>query len=94
MHKTAREAYNEAFSDEIYKNMQAVIERDFPGQLDFRVAESPVFVPLELKEKLIEACESFIDVIVADDFKAKTDRAIPDRSTGTQRKCPHVLSGD
>lgn len=77
MHKTAREAYNAAFSDEIYKNMQAVIEQDFPGQLDFRVAESPVFVPLELKEKLIEACESFIDVIVADDFKAKTDRAIP-----------------
>lgn len=77
MHKTAREAYNEAFSDEIYKNMQAAIERDFPGQLDFRVAESPVFVPLDVKEKLVEACESFIDVIVADDFKAKTDRAIP-----------------
>lgn len=77
MHKVAREAYNEAFSDALYQNMQATIERDFPGELDFRVAESPVFVPLALKEKLIEACESFIDVIVADDFKANTERAIP-----------------
>lgn len=77
MHKAAREAYNEAFSDELYQKMQATIESDFPHELDFRVAESPVFVPLALKEKLVEACESFIDVIVADDFKAKTDRAIP-----------------
>lgn len=78
MHKTAREAYNEAFSEALYQNLQADIERDFPGELDFRVAESPVFVPLALKKKLIEACESFIDVIVADDFRAKTERAIPE----------------
>ena len=77
MHKAAREAYNQGFSDEQYKNLQASIERDFPGELDFRVAESPVFVPVALKEKLLEACESFIDVIVADDFRAKTERAIP-----------------
>lgn len=77
MHKASRELYNEAFSDELYQTMQASIERDFPGELDFRVAESPIFVPLALKEKLIEACESFIDVIVADDFKANTERAIP-----------------
>jgi hypothetical protein len=77
MHKNAREIYNAAFSDALYQNMQATIERDFPGELDFRIAESPVFVPIALKDKLIEACESFIDVIAADDFKAKTERAIP-----------------
>ena len=77
MHKAAREAYNKAFTDALYQNLQATIERDFPNELDFRIAESPVFVPLDLREKLIDACESFIDVIVADDFKAKTERAIP-----------------
>ena len=61
----------------MYQNLLASIEEDFPNQLDFRLAESPVFVPLALKNKLIEACESFIDVIVADDFKEKTERAIP-----------------
>ncbi len=77
MHPAARKAYNEAFSEDLYQNLLASIEEDFPNQLDFRLAESPVFVPLALKNKLIEACESFIDVIVADDFKAKTERAIP-----------------
>ena len=77
MHQAARKTYNEAFNDDSYQKFRASIEADFPGELDFRVAESPVFVPLVLKNKLIEACESFIDVIVADDFKAKTERAIP-----------------
>lgn len=77
MHPAARKTYNEAFSDDLYQNLLASVEEDFPGELDFRLAESPVFVPLALKNKLIEACESFIEVMVADDFKAKTERAIP-----------------
>lgn len=77
MHSAARRTYNEAFSEDLYQNLLASIEEDFPNELDFRLAESPVFVPLALKNKLLEACESFIDVMVADDFKAKTERAIP-----------------
>ena len=77
MQKTARQAYNEAFTEEKYQELVATIHRDFPGQLDFRAAESPVFVPHSLKAKLIEACEAFIDVIAADNFKDLTDRAIP-----------------
>lgn len=45
--------------------------------IEFRVAETPVFVPKYLKNRLIEACESIVDVIVKDDFKTKTDKAIP-----------------
>ncbi len=77
MHKEARQAYNQSFSEEKYKNLLASIDSDFPGALDFRVAETPVFVPKALKDKLIEACKEIIDTIVSDDFKTKTDRAIP-----------------
>ena len=77
MHPTARKNFNAAFSEDLYQNTLASIEEDFPNELDFRLAESPVFIPLGLKNKLIEACESFVDVIVADDFRAKTERAIP-----------------
>lgn len=77
MQPTARAVYNQAFSEDLYQNMLATIEEDFPGELDFRVAESPIFVPSELRKKLVEACEGFIDVIVAEDFKQKTERAIP-----------------
>ncbi|MBU1820959.1 MAG: hypothetical protein KKG00_05525 [Bacteroidetes bacterium] len=78
MHQAARKAYNEAFTEEKYHQLVDSIHEDFPGELDFRVAESPVFVPKALKDQLIEACEGIIDVIVADDFKTLTDRAIPD----------------
>ncbi|TDB67026.1 ATP-grasp domain-containing protein [Arundinibacter roseus] len=78
MHTSARAAYNAAFTKESYESLLAEIDQDFPGQLDFRLAESPVFVPQPLKEKLVEACESFIDVITKDDFKQLTERAIPE----------------
>ena len=77
MHKEARQAYNESFSEEKYKAFLQSIERDYPGELDFRLAETPVFVPSGLKKNLMEACEEIIATITSDDFKTKTERAIP-----------------
>ncbi len=72
-----RASYNAAFSEEKYQHFINTIHQDWPNQLDYRVAETPIFVPTSLREKLTEACESFIDTIVAPDFKTKTDAAIP-----------------
>ncbi|MBA4853564.1 hypothetical protein [Emticicia sp. BO119] len=72
-----RHQFNESFSPEKYKALLAEIEKDFPSQLDFRVAETPVFVPQLLKIKLLQACNDIIDTLLKDDFKSKTERAIP-----------------
>lgn len=72
-----RRTFNAAFSPARYQEMLADIERQLPGQMDFRVAETPVFVPAALRDKLIAAGESIIDVIDRPDFKALTDAAIP-----------------
>ena len=72
-----RQAYNAAFSEEKYNEFINGIHADWPDQLEFRVAETPVFVPATLKNKLTEACESFVDVIVGAHYKAKTQHAIP-----------------
>ncbi|MCF0058728.1 hypothetical protein [Dyadobacter sp. CY356] len=77
MHQEARKQYNQSFSEEKYQQLINKIQIDYPDELDFRVAETPVFVPKDLKNKLIEACDEIIQTIVSDDFKAKTDRAIP-----------------
>lgn len=73
-----RHQFNESFSKEKYEALLAEIERDFPSQLDFRVAETPVFVPQALKIKLLQACNDIIDTLTKDDFIEKTNRAIPD----------------
>lgn len=77
MHQQARKTYNQSFTEDKYQQFLNSIESDYPNTLDFRVAETPVFVPKDLKEKLIEACDEIIETIISDDFKAQTDRAIP-----------------
>ena len=72
-----RLTYNAAFSNACYQEMLADIEQQFPGQLNFRVAETPVFIPAILRDKLIAAGKSIIDVIQQDNFLQLTKDAIP-----------------
>lgn len=78
MHKEARKAFNSSFTEDNYKNFVSNIAADYPGQLDFRVAETPVFVPLDLKNSLVQACDEIIETLLSPDFSAKTNRAVPD----------------
>ena len=72
-----RRAYNEAFTPEHYQQILRTFEREYPGQLDFRVAETPVFLPAGLRDKLVRAGEDIIDVLAAPDFKQRTENAVP-----------------
>jgi hypothetical protein len=77
MIEALRKQYNAAFTEAKYQALLADIERDFPGQLEFRVAETPVFVPKAFGNKIREACEAIIDVLTAPDFHEKTTAAVP-----------------
>jgi hypothetical protein len=77
MIQSARQAFNQSFSPDTYRAMLNDIETDLPGQLDFRIAETPVFVPKVLTDKILQACSDITDVIVRSDFKALTENAIP-----------------
>jgi hypothetical protein len=77
MQSTIRQTYNRSFSEEKYKFFLEEMNKSLPTPIEFRVAETPVFVPKSLKNKLIETCESIVDVIVQGDFKDKTSKAIP-----------------
>lgn len=77
MIQSVRHAYNEAFTPERYQAFLDAIQHDLPDQLDFRVAETPVFVPKALTSHLLRACEDIVDVLTQPDFIARTERAIP-----------------
>lgn len=72
-----RKWYNENFTDEKYQKHIADLEAIHPGSLDFRVAETPVFIDKVFKEKVFSACEHIIDVITQFNFKHLTLHAIP-----------------
>jgi hypothetical protein len=90
-----REYFNASFSIEKYQNLLFDIEKDFPGMLDFRVAESPIFVSKELKIKTLETCNILIDIIKKEDFLKKTQRAIPPNCVvPNENKRPNCLAID
>ncbi|GGH23996.1 hypothetical protein GCM10007423_07050 [Dyadobacter endophyticus] len=76
MHKQAREAFNNSFTEEGYEQFVSSLSSAFPGHLDFRVAETPVFVPKELAERISRASDEIINTLISPDFRAKTDRAV------------------
>lgn len=77
MQKELREPFNKNFTKEKYEAYVKKIEDLHPGALDFRNAETPVFVPKDFTQKMLDACEDIIDVIIQPDFIALTDRSIP-----------------
>ncbi len=77
MHKQAREAFNNSFTEKGYEEFVESLSSAFPGQLDFRVAETPVFIPKELTNKILQTSEEIIGTLLSPDFRAKTDRAVP-----------------
>ena len=77
METIIRQTYNRSFSKEKYQYFLEEMNENLPKAIEFRVAETPIFVPKTLKNKLIETCESIVDVIVQEDFKDKTSAAIP-----------------
>ena len=72
-----RKAYNESFTKEKYEAFLKELHGVHPGELDFRVAETPIFVPKEFTEKILGVCESIVDIIVDPKFKELTRDAIP-----------------
>lgn len=72
-----RSAYNSQFTPEKYQAFLQDLHSKHNGALDFRVAETPVFVDKIFKEKILNACESIVDVITGFNFKTITSHAIP-----------------
>jgi hypothetical protein len=77
MIKELRERFNADFTKEKYDAYMVKLEALHPGALDFRNAETPVFVPATFKDKMLGACEDIIDVITDPKFRSLTERGIP-----------------
>lgn len=77
MIKELRQKFNQSFTKEKYDAYMEKVEALHPGSLDFRNAETPIFVPKAFTQKMLGACDDIIEVITADNFKELTNRGIP-----------------
>ncbi len=77
MIKALRQQFNSNFTKEKYEAYVKEIEALHPGALDFRNAETPVFVPKGFTNKMLKACDDIVDVIINSKFIELTERGIP-----------------
>lgn len=73
-----RKQFNAQFTEEKYRALLADIERHYPNQLEFRIAETPIFVPKDFTQKMLDACEHIIDVIKSPAYQQQSGRSIPE----------------
>ncbi len=76
MQPEVRREYNSRFTPERYQAFKDSIAQAVNHRPPFRIAETPVFVPKDLKHLLAQACEEINKILCAPDFKQRTDNAI------------------
>ena len=72
-----RKKFNAAFTQEVYTQFLEDLNSKHPGAIEFRIAETPVFIPKDFGQKVFDTCEHIIDMILEPGFKELTNRAIP-----------------
>ena len=76
MVREVRKQFNENFTDQKYQDFLEYITRAYNHRPNFRIAETPIFVPNGLRLKLREACDQITEVFCQPNFKEITKDAI------------------
>lgn len=92
MISSVRQAYNNSFTKEKYQEFLADLDAAHPGAIEFRVAETPLFISRAFSQKMLSACESIIDLIIDPEFVRQTERSIPpaERVPGSLGRCQMI----
>src|SRR6201996_8705590 len=95
MDSSARKAFNDNFSPEKYEAFLDSLNDGLKKPVAFRVAETPVFLTDDFRDKLLAAGEDIIKVILQPDFKQLTERAIPEKwNVANENDHPHFIALD
>lgn len=90
-----RNSYNTSFTKEKYDAFLKALDLEFPGAIDFRVAETPVFIDDEIVKGMKDCCEYIIDFIKSEQFLDKTERSIPTKERiPNEGKHTHFIAFD
>jgi hypothetical protein len=90
-----RKSFNESFTRQFYTDFMSDLDSRYPGAIEFRIAETPIFIPRDFLAKLTDICEHLVDLILDPRFLEWTERAIPtDDRVPNENKHPHFIAFD
>ncbi|MES2266400.1 MAG: hypothetical protein V4520_06555 [Bacteroidota bacterium] len=79
MNPSARETFNQNFTEEKYADFLVDLNIGLKKPIEFRIAETPVFLTDEFRDKILEAGDEIVATILKPGFKELSERAIPDK---------------
>ena len=71
-----RQTFNQNFTQEVYQKYLACFESQFPNALDFRIAETPIFIDKHFTQKMLDTGEAINKVIQSSSFQKMTEPAL------------------
>jgi len=74
-----RERYNAQFTEEKYRQFLQALDDAVGSQIDFRVCETPVFLPNELLQEMRHSAMEIISQLDTPAYRSESERAIPER---------------
>ena len=87
-----RQKFNAAFTEDKYMKYLYYFEQDFPGAIDFRIAETPLFIDALFKNKLIEAGHYITQFILQPHFQQLTQGALQNQAiAANETKHPECI---
>ena len=76
MIEETRKAFNAAFNEETYQKMVSELDQKLGRKIEFRIAESPVFLPVAFREKLIAAGNDLVKIITSSRLRKYQPRSV------------------
>ena len=71
-----RQNFNAAFTEEKYQNYLSSISNSYPNALDFKIAETPIFIDQKFTSQLLELGDYVNGEILSSQFKVNTQPSL------------------
>ncbi|WP_184544438.1 hypothetical protein [Mucilaginibacter sp. FT3.2] len=95
MNPLARKTFNAGFTNAKYQQFLTKLNDGLHQPVQFRIAETPVLLTAEFRDRLIAAGNDIVNAIIRPDFKKLTERAIPDKwRVANENDHPHFIALD
>ena len=74
-----RSLFNEQFTPQLYERYQLDLEKRLDAKFEFRLAETPLFLPRDFKVRIVESAEAILEQLSNPANLEKMKAAIPER---------------
>jgi len=95
MQPSARSIFNNNFTTEKYAQFLQQVNQGQAKEVAFRIAETPIFLTADFRDRLIVAGKGVLQTILQPGFKQLTERAIPEKwQVAKENDHPHFIALD